>query len=289
MNPKWNLFDRLDREIPLSQDDVPKSELNLVLDLITRGILEKRRPKGSRKFKIFVSNRELFNLVLETEFPDGLESVFFESESRESAAKRSRDSKGTSVSVDSSLLVKVFSSTSNPQKNLVDMTDQHGVAGLDLNVTEFIANGLWASVENHETFFACSGKNCPDLDGVVLLSGNPSKIKIDWMEKSCNHGCNFIHFGDLDFFGLEHFAALYERIGKGVTFWNDVQIDSDFYINKGDKALFSKQKLEANLDKIRAVLPHDINAKMVFKNITDTGLCIHQEMIQDIFFKSNGG
>ena len=77
MNPKWNLFDRLDREIPLSQDDVPKSELNLILDLITRGILEKRRPKGSRKFKIFVSNRELFNLVLETEFPDGLESVFF--------------------------------------------------------------------------------------------------------------------------------------------------------------------------------------------------------------------
>jgi len=286
VNPKWKLFDRLNRKVPVSQEEVPKGEQGRVTELISRGVLMKKRPKGNRKFKIFVSNWELFELVLDNEFPDGLDSVHFENDSRESAAKRSRDSKGTTVKVDSSILIKVFSRPQHDHGTLSEMTERHGVVGLDLQVTDFHAQGLWVSVENHESFFACNSQNCPDLDGVILLSGNPSRIKIDWMEESAKKGCNFIHFADLDFFGLEHFAAIHDRLDKAVTLWNSPEIGAGFYINKGDSSLFTKQKLEANLDRIGVVLPKDENANTIFTFITETGMCIHQEMVHDLFFKS---
>ena len=284
MNPKWRLFNKLSSGVLISHDDVPKSLHSTINQMLKRGIVTKIKPKGNRKFKYVVSNEALFQIMLKSEFPEGLDSVEFENNSRESSAKRERDSKGTSIKVDSSLLLKVFKSNGKHIDDLVRMTRTHGLAAIDIESSEFTAKGKWVSIENHETFHFCNEKNCSEYDGVILLSGNPSAMRVSWMKKSADEGCEFIHFADLDFFGIEHFGSIKEFLGDSVDLWNSPLIDLDFYRTHGDKELFEKQKTEANLKKIEKTIADNFNAREIFENITRSGFCIHQELIHSLFF-----
>lgn len=284
MNPKWRLFNKLSSGVLISHDDVPKSLHSTINQMLKRGVVTKIKPKGNRKFKYVVSNEALFQIMLKSEFPEGLDSVEFENNSRESSAKRERDSKGTSVKVDSSLLLKVFKSNGKHTNDLVRMTRTHGLAAIDIESSEFTAKGKWVSIENHETFHFCNEKNCSEYDGVILLSGNPSAMRVSWMKKSADEGCKFIHFADLDFFGIEHFGSIKEFLGDSVDLWNSPLIDVDFYRTHGDKELFEKQKNEANLKKIEKTIADNFNAREIFENITRSGFCIHQELIHSLFF-----
>jgi len=284
LNPKWRLFNKLSSGVLISHDDVPKSLHSTINQMLKRGVVTKIKPKGNRKFKYVVSNEALFQIMLKSEFPEGLDSVEFENNSRESSAKRERDSKGTSVKVDSSLLLKVFKSNGKHTNDLVRMTRTHGLAAIDIESSEFTAKGKWVSIENHETFHFCNEKNCSEYDGVILLSGNPSAMRVSWMKKSADEGCKFIHFADLDFFGIEHFGSIKEFLGDSVDLWNSPLIDVDFYRTHGDKELFEKQKNEANLKKIEKTIADNFNAREIFENITRSGFCIHQELIHSLFF-----
>ena len=284
MNPKWRLFNKLSSGVLISHDDVPKSLHSTINQMLKRGVVTKIKPKGNRKFKYVVSNEALFQIMLNSEFPEGLDSVEFENNSRESSAKRERDSKGTSIKVDSSLLLKVFKFNGKHTDDLIRMTRTHGLAAIDIESSKFTAKGKWVSIENHETFHFCNEKNCSEYDGVILLSGNPSAMRVSWMKKSADEGCEFVHFADLDFFGIEHFGSIKESLGDSVDLWNSPLIDVDFYRTHGDKELFEKQKTEANLKKIEKTTADNFNACEIFENITRSGFCIHQELIHNLFF-----
>lgn len=284
MNPKWRLFNKLNSGVLLSHDDVPKSLHSTINEMLKRGVVSKIRPKGNRKFKYVVSNDALFQIILKSEFPEGLDSIEFENNSRESSAKRERDSKGTSIKVDSSLLLKVFKSNDKHAEDLVRMTKTHGLTAIDIQSSKFIARGKWASIENHETFHYCNENNCSEYDGVILLSGTPSAMRVNWMKKSADEGCKFVHFADLDFFGIAHFGSINESLCDSVDLWNSPLIDLDFYRKHGDKELFEKQKTEANLKKIEKTITGNNNAREIFENITKSGFCIHQELIHSLFF-----
>ena len=252
--------------------------------MLKRGVVAKIKPKGNRKFKYVVSNDALFQIMLKSEFPEGLDSIEFESNSRESSAKRERDSKGTSIKVDSSLLLKVFKSNGEHAGDLVRMTKTHGLAAIDLESSEFTARGKWVSIENHETFHYCNEKNCSEYDGAILLSGTPSAMRVNWMKKSADEGCKFVHFADLDFFGIEHFSSINECLGDSVDLWNTPLIDVEYYRRFGDKELFDKQKGEFNQTKIGQIVEVNENAKLIYNNIKNSGYCIHQERLHDLFF-----
>ena len=284
MNPKWRLFNKLSSGVLISHDEVPKSLHSIINQMLNRGVVTKIKPKGNRKFKYVVSNDALFQIMLKTEFPEGLDSIEFENNSRESSAKRERDSKGTSVKVDSSLLLKVFKSNSGHTDDLVRMTRTHGLVAIDIESSKFTAEGNWVSIENHETFHFCNEKNCSEYDGAILLSGNPSAMRVNWMKKSADEGCKFVHFADLDFFGIEHFGSIKESLFDSVDMWNSHLIDLDFYQKHGDKELFDKQKTEVNLKKIEKTIAGNDNARKIFENITKSGFCIHQELIHNLFF-----
>lgn len=284
LNPKWRLFNKLNTGVLLSHDDVPKSLHSTINDMLKRGVVSKIKPKGNRKFKYVVSNNSLFQIILKSEFPEGLDSGEFENNSRESSAKRERDSKGTSIKVDTSLILKVFNSYEEHDEELARMTKTHGLTAIDMQTSKFIAKGKWASIENHETFHYCNENNCKEYDGVILLSGNPSVMRINWMKMSANEGCKFVHFADLDFFGIEHFGSIKESLCDSVDLWNSPLIDVNFYRKHGDKELFEKQKNEANLKKIEKTTIGNINALEIFENITKSGFCIHQELIHSLFF-----
>lgn len=284
MNPKWRLFNKLSTGVLISHDDVPKSLHSTINQMLKRGVVTKIRPKGNRKFKYIVSNNKLFQIMLKSEFPEGLDSIEFDNDTRESSAKRERDSKGTSIKVDSSLILKVFKSYDVDSDNLAKMTSKHGLVAIDILTSQFCAKGNWASIENHETFHYSNKDNSSEYDGVILLSGNPSIMRINWMIESAKSGCTFVHFADLDFFGLEHFSAIREHLGDSVELWNSPLIDLKFYQKHGDKNLFDKQKNEANLSKITQSTEVSTNAKEIFKNIKDSGYCIHQELVHDLFF-----
>ena len=257
----------------------------IINQMLKRGVVTKIKPKGNRKFKYVISNDALFQIMLKSEFPEGLDSVEFENNSRESSAKRERDSKGTSIKVDSSLLLKVFKSNGKHTDELVRMTKTHGLAAIDIESSKFTAKGKWVSIENHETFHFCNDKNCSEYDGAILLSGNPSAMRVSWMKKSADEGCEFIHFADFDFFGIEHFGSIKESLCDSVDLWNSPLIDVDFYQKHGDKELFEKQKTEANLKKIEKTIAGNFNAREIFENITKSGFCIHQELIHNLFFE----
>jgi hypothetical protein len=284
LNPKWRLFNKLSTGVLISHDDVPKSLHSTIDQMLKRGVVTKIRPKGNRKFKYVVSNDALFQIMLKSEFPEGLDSVEFENNSRESSAKRERDSKGTSIKVDSSLLLKVFKSNGKDTDDLVRMTKNHGLAAIDIESSQFTAKGKWVSIENHETFHFCNEKNCTEYDGAILLSGNPSAMRVSWMKKSADEGCKFVHFADLDFFGIEHFSSMSECLGDSVDLWNTPIIDVEYYRRFGDKELFDKQKGEFNQTKIGKIVEINENAKLIYNNIKATGYCIHQERLHELFF-----
>ncbi len=284
MNPKWRLFNKLNSGVLISHNDVPKSLHSTINEMLKRGVVTKIKPKGNRKFKYVVSNDALFQIMLKSEFPEGLDSLEFENNSRESSAKRERDSKGASVKVDSSLLLKVFKSNGKHTDDLVRMTKNHGLAAIDIESSKFTAKGKWVSIENHETFHFCNENNCSEYDGAILLSGNPSAMRVSWMKKSADEGCKFVHFADLDFFGIEHFGSIKESLFDSIDLWNSPLIDVDFYQKHGDKELFEKQKTEANLKKIEKTIIGNVNAREIFENITKSGFCIHQELIHNLFF-----
>jgi len=284
LNPKWRLFNKLNSGVLISHNDVPKSLHSTINEMLKRGVVTKIKPKGNRKFKYVVSNDALFQIMLKSEFPEGLDSLEFENNSRESSAKRERDSKGASVKVDSSLLLKVFKSNGKHTDDLVRMTKNHGLAAIDIESSKFTAKGKWVSIENHETFHFCNENNCSEYDGAILLSGNPSAMRVSWMKKSADEGCKFVHFADLDFFGIEHFGSIKESLFDSIDLWNSPLIDVDFYQKHGDKELFEKQKTEANLKKIEKTIIGNVNAREIFENITKSGFCIHQELIHNLFF-----
>jgi hypothetical protein len=284
LNPKWRLFNKLNSGVLLSHDEVPKSLHSTINVMLKRGVVAKIKPKGNRKFKYVVSNDSLFQIILKTEFPEGLDSIEFKNDSRESSAKRERDSKGTSIKVDSSLLLKVFKSYGEIDEDLVRMTKNHGLAAIDILSSQFIARGKWASIENHETFHFSDEKNCSEYDGVILLSGNPSVMRINWMKKSADSGCKFIHFADLDFYGIEHFSSINDSLGESVDLWNSPLLDVEYYKKYGDKGLFEKQKGEFNMSKIDQIIKKNENASIIFDNIKNSGYCIHQELVHNLFF-----
>jgi len=111
-----------------------------------------------------------------------------------------------------------------------------------------------------------------------------TKSALYWMKKSADEGCKFVHFADLDFFGIEHFSSINESLCDSVDLWNSPLIDLDYYRKHGDKELFEKQKTEANLKKIEKTITGSNNAREIFENITKSGFCIHQELIHSLFF-----
>jgi len=60
----------------------------------------------------------------------------------------------------------------------------------------------------------------------------------------------------------------------------------DFFRKYGDKELFEKQKNESNLKKIEKAINANSNARYIFENITNSGFCIHQELVHNLFFDS---
>ena len=104
------------------------------------------------------------------------------------------------------------------------------------------------------------------------------------MKKSAEEGCKFVHFADLDFFGIEHFSSISECLGDSVDLWNTPTIDVEYYRRFGDKELFDKQKGEFNQTKIGKIVEINENAKLIYNNIKATGYCIHQERLHELFF-----
>jgi len=287
MSQKHKLFINLDSGVLFSRDAVSKKLHPLIDEMLQRGIILREKPKGSRKFKYIVNNDNLFKAMTKKHFPGGLYSTEFDNDSRESAAIRERDSKKTSRKVDSSLILKVFTDQNKEMSELVKATEKHGLCAIDIATSNFLASGRWVSIENHESFHVICKENSKNFDGAVLLSGNPSSKRIQWMKESSENGCFFTHFGDLDFFGLEHFSAIENSLGDSVDLWNSEKITVDFFRKNGDKDLFDKQKSEANLQKINRVIGKNQNASDIYSNIIKSGNCIHQEMIHSFFFETD--
>ena len=287
MSLKHKFFIKLDSGILFSRDSVSKKLHPLIDEMLQRDIIKKEKPKGNRTFKYTINNNVLFKSMVKKHFPEGLYSTEFDNDSRESAALRERDSKKTSKKVDSSLILKIFTPFNEEMSELVKATEKHGLCAIDIASSNFLASGRWVSIENHESFHVANKKNCKTFDGAVLLSGNPSSKRIQWMKKSSDNGCIFTHFGDLDFFGLEHFGAIENSLGTSVDLWNSDELTMDFFLKNGDKKLFDKQKNEANLQKINNAVDKNKNASEIYSNIIGSGNCIHQEMIHSLFFDTD--